>query len=241
MPNESSELQKLFKPAEEIFNPQVNAPADDADELPTELRNRHVRQQDRKIQELREENIALNARYETMSEAVKLRQEVAPDELDAMVARIYGTDKPENAAATDLLTKAFKGYSERAERNAIEKFRAEQEQSEGAVDKEVKNLESYIEEIEDTYGVDLSSNQSARDKRSEYLTLLEKLSPKSNGEVIDYADPFETYELFASRQPQSRAKEFSQRSMANSRPVTNSIQEDATAKFLKEQGLLEPF
>lgn len=241
MPNESSELQKLFKPAEEVFNPQAQVPTENDEVLPDELKNRHIRRLEAKLQTEREASIAREARLEALSEAAKFRDETSPDELDAMVARIYGTDKPENAAATDLLTKAFKGYSERAERNAIEKFRAEQEQSEGAVDKEVKNLESYIEEIEDTYGVDLSSNQSARDKRSDYLTLLEKLSPKSNGEVIDYADPFETYELFASRQPQSRAKEFSQRGMANSRPVTNSIQEDATAKFLKEQGLLEPF
>ena len=241
MPNEKTELQKLFKPAEEIFNPQGQSQVDNTDDiLPDELKNRHIKRLEAKLQAEREASIAREARLDALSEAAKFRQDTGADELDQMVARIYGTDKPENAAATDLLTKAFKGYSERAKREAIEEFTQQREQEERETAREVQNIEGYIEQIEDQYGVDLSS-QAATERREQYLNLLEKLSPKKDGEIVEFADPFETYELFASRQARNPAKEFSQRSMANSRPVNSSLQEDATAKFLREQGLLEPF
>lgn len=240
MPNERTELQKLFQPAEEVFNPQQTVNSEQ-EELPEDLKNRHIRRLEAKLQSEREASIAREARLEALSEAARFRQDTGADELDEMVTRIYGTDKPENAAATDLLLKSMKGFSERAKREALEEFRAERQQEEQEVSTEVRNLESYIEQIEDTYGVDLTSTASALEKRSQYLDLLEKLSPKRGGEVIDYADPLETYELFAARQPQNRAKAYAARGMTQSRSVDSSLQEDATAKFLKEQGLLEPF
>lgn len=241
MENEQSQLQKLFKPAEEVFTPQGQQTVDDTEEIPEDIKNRHVRRQDAKIQALRKENTELAAKYAAITEASKFRKETGADELDEMVSRIYGTDKPENAAATDLLLKSMKGFSERAKREALEEFRAEQTQREQETQKEVATLEGYIEEIEDQYGVDLSSTASAREKRSQYIELLEKLSPKQNGEVVGYADPFETYELFASRQAPNRAKELSIRGMVNSRAVDTTAKGDATAKFLREQGLLETF
>lgn len=241
MPNEKSELQKLFQPAEEPFIPEGQPQVENTEEIPEDLKNRHVRRLETKLQKERESNIAMAARIEALSEVQKFRQDSKVDDLDEMVTRIYGTDKPENAAATDLLLKSMKGFSERAKREALEEFRAEQQQREQETAKEVATLEGYIEQIEDQYGIDFTSTASAREKRGQYVELLEKLSPKKNGEVVDYADPFETYELFASRQAPNRAKELSMRGMVNSRPVNSSIQEDATTKFLKEQGLLEPF
>lgn len=241
MPNEKSELQKLFQPAEEVFNPQIESQVENTEEIPEDLKNRHIRRLETKLQAEREASIAREAKIEALTEAQKFRGETKADELDEMVTRIYGTDKPENAAATELLLKSMKGFSERAKREALEEFRAEQTQREQDVDREVKTLEGYIEQIEDQYGIDLSSTASARERRAQYVELLEKLSPKQNGEVVDYADPFETYELFASRQAPSRSKELSARGMVRSRPVENSLQEDTTFKFLREQGLLEPF
>lgn len=242
MPNEKSELQKLFQPAEEPFTPEGIAPTENAEEIPEDLKNRHVRRLESKLQKERESNIAMAARIEALSEAQKFRQDTKIDDLDEMVTRIYGTDKPENAAATELLLKSMKGFSDRAKREALEEFRSEQQKRELETQNEVATLEGYIEDIEDQYGVDLSSTASGREKRAQYVELLEKLSPKDkNGEIIDYANPLETYDLFASRQAPNRAKELSARAMVRSKQVESSIQEDATTKFLKEQGLLEPF
>ena len=130
MENEQSQLQKLFKPAEEVFTPQGQQTVDDTEEIPEDIKNRHVRRQDAKIQALRKENTELAAKYAAITEASKFRKETGADELDEMVSRIYGTDKPENAAATDLLLKSMKGFSERAKREALEEFRAEQTQRE---------------------------------------------------------------------------------------------------------------
>lgn len=240
MPNEQTELQKLFKLAEEQFIPQTQV--SEQETLSEDLKNRHIRRLETKLQAEREASIAREARIEALTEAQKFRQDTKADDLDEMVSRIYGTDKPENAAATELLLKSMKGFSERAKREALEEFRTEQMQREQEVNKEVKALESSLEQIEDQYGVDLSSTAAGRERRAQFVELLGKLSPKDgNGEIIDYADPFETYELFASKQAPNRAKELSMRGMVNSRPVNTSIQEDATVKFLKEQGLLESF
>lgn len=240
MPNEKTELTKLFQPAEAPFISEGQE-TPEKEELPEDLKNRHIRRLEDKLQKERESNIAMSARVQALSEVDKFRGETKADELEEMVSRIYGTDKPENAAATDLLLKSMRGFSDRAKREAIEEFRSEQQAQAAQVNKEVETLEGYIEQIEDQYGIDLSSSAAGREKRAQYIELLEKLSPKQNGEVTDYADPFETYELFASRQAPNRSKELASRGMVRSRPVENSLQEEATAKFLKDQGLLEPF
>lgn len=237
--NEKNKLAELFKPAEEKFVPDAVTPEEEV--LPEDLKNRHIRRLEAKLQSEREVSIAREARLEALSEAAKFRGETKADELEEMASRIYGNDKPENAAATELLLKSLKGFSERAKREAIEEFRVEQQSRESEVENEVQTLDGYIEQIEDQYGVDLSSTAAAREKRTQYFELLEKLSPKRNGEVVDYADPFETYELFASRQPQNRSRELASRGMTRSRPIDTTMKEDATAKFLKDQGLLEPF
>lgn len=244
MPKEQTELQKLFpSPNSKEFIPSHTEVAENAPEkIPEDLKNRHIRRLEDKLQKEREAGIAMASRIEALSEVGKFRQETgSPDEIESKLSRIYGTDTPEKAEATRLLLEGVRGMGERAKTEAIEQFRSEQKQRESDTQKEVAKLENYIEQIEDQYGIDLSSTSEARGRRTQYIELLEKLSPKQNGEVVDYADPFETWDIFASRQGTDRSKTLASRGMTNSRTVESSIEQDATLKFLKEQGLLEPF
>lgn len=244
MPNEQTEVQKLFKRPDEQFN----LPADNAvqppeqEEIPEDLKNRHIRRLEAKLQAEREASIAREARIEALSEAQKFRQESKPDDLDSMVARIYGTDKPENAAATELLQKALRGYSDRAKEEAIstlrEEFRARQQEDA----REKDTVDSYIEQIEDQYGVDLSSTAAARERQAAFRDLWFRLSPKDkDGEVEAYADPHEVYEIFSQQQAPNRAQSVAARGMTRSAPVETTVQEDATTKYLRENGILDPW
>ena len=243
MPNEQRELQELFKnPGQPFVPPADNAAQSSAEEeLPEALKDRHIRRLEAKLQSEREASIAREARIEALSEAQKFRQDTGADDLDQMVARIYGTDKPENLAATELLQKALKGYSSRAKEEAIAELRQEFQASQQEEEKEKNTVESYIEQVEDQYGVDLTSTAAGRERQQEFRDLWFRLSPKDrNGDVVEYADPFEVYDIFSSRQPQNRGQSLAARQMVRSNPIESSTEEDATYKFLKEQGILPP-
>ena len=242
MPNEKRELQDIFKqPGQQFIPPTENVGQPSQGELPEDLKNRHIRRLEGKLQAEREASIAREARIEALSEAQKFRQETGADDLDQMVARIYGTDKPENAAATELLQKALKGYSTRAKEEAISTLREEFQAQQQEESKEKETVESYIEQVEDRYGVDLTSTAAARERQQEFRDLWFRLSPKDrNGDVVEYADPYEVYDIYSSRQPQNRAQGLAARQMVRSNPIESSAEEDATYKFLQENGLLPP-
>jgi len=240
MPNEQTELQRLFKRPEDFILPQAEQKTSENEEIPEDIKNRHIRRLEARLQAEKEAAIAREARIEALSEAQKFREDTGNDELDTMVARIYGTDKPENAAATELLQKALKGYSERAKEEAIRTLREEFQQQSQEEEKEVQTVNSYIEQIEDTYGIDLSSTQAARERQQEFRDLWFRLSPKDrNGDVTEYADPFEVYEIFSQRQPQNRAQTVAARGMTRSTTSEASAAEDATVKYLRENGILD--
>ncbi len=244
MPNEQTELQKLFKTNDGTFNPieteQVISPENE--EVPEDLKNRHIRRLEAKLQAEREASIAREARIEALSEAQKFQKDTGVDNLDEMVARIYGTDKPENLAATELLQKALKGYSDRAKEEAISTLREEFQASQREESKEVETVNSYIEQIEDNYGIDLSSTAAAKERQQEFKDLWFRLSPKDrNGDVTEYADPFEVYEIFSQRQAPNRAQTIAARGMTRSSPTETSVADDATTKYLRENGIIDPF
>ena len=240
MPNETSELNKFFTNPNEPFAPTEQV--QDTEEVPEDLKNRHVRRLEAKVQAEREANIALSARVEALSEAQKLRQETSTAGWEEKAGRIYGNDKPENAAASALLIESIKEATANAKREALEEARQEYREQHEEEDKEVNTVNSYIEQIEDQFGVDFTSSASAREKQQEFRDLWFKLSPKDqNGEVKDYADPFEVFEIFNQRTTNTRAKDFSSRGMVRSQQVESKVQDDATTKYLRENGIIDPF
>ncbi len=237
--NETSELNKFFKNPVEPFAPieQVQ----ETEEIPEDLKNRHVRRLEAKVQAEREANIALAARVEALSEVSKLRQDTSVSSWEEKARRIYGNDKPENAVASDLLVDSIREATTRAKEEALEEARREYREQAQEEEKEVQTVNSYIEQIEDQFGVDFTSSQSAREKQQEFRDLWFRLSPKdSNGEVKEYADPFEVFEIFNSR-TSNRAKDSSSRGMVRSQSVESKVSDDATTKYLRENGIIDPF
>lgn len=223
----------------------VNAPAEEDEITPKELKNRAMRRMEDKWRGEREANIALNARLEALSESQRFAKDTEGLDENASISRIYGTDSPEGKEATRLLQKALQETREKATESALERFREEQYKAEQEVVRQQDVLDGYLETIEDEFEVDMTSNSpAARKARQGFFTLLEKLSPKQNGVVTDYADPLETWELYQKTREKpnaSRAKELSSRSMTKSGTSATEEQtpeDKATQTYLKSIGIL---
>lgn len=211
---------------------------DDEDESKGELkpRNRRERRLMAKLQEERESSSFLAGKLEARTEA---EREVSSEEADylKMAERIYGNETPEAQIATDLLKKAILGARDDAENRALNKWRSERE-SEVTQEQNANNeLDGFIDEIEEEYGVHLTAAQETA-----YFQLLERMSPKRDGVVVDYADPHAVWEIFQERLKKpadTRAKDLSSRSMvASGASKESNLGDDAAAQFLKEQGII---
>lgn len=157
------------------------------------------------------------------------------------VERIYGTDSPEAQIATDLLKKALVGMANDAEERAYQRIMSERDRETQEFTAAQTELDNIVDEIEDEYGVTLTAPQEKA-----FFTLLERMSPKDrDGNVREYADPHAVYEVFQEKlakrpSPETnRAKDLSSRSMVNSGTSKESnLDNDVTARFLKEQGII---
>lgn len=239
MPQESSDLHQLFTRPEQQFAPQ--AQLENEAELPEDLKNRHIRRLEAKLQAEREANIASGARIEALSEAQKLRQETSAAPWEEKARRIYGNAAPENAAASDLLVDAIKEATQNARREAIEEVRRETQTRSAEEQREASTVSGYIEQIEDQFGVDFTSTQAAQERQREFKNLWFELSPKdSNGDVKEYADPFAVYKIFNKGQS-NQAQDYAARGMQRSQAVPEAVQDDATTKYLRDNGIIDPF
>ncbi len=209
----------------------------DEDDGGLKPRNRRERRLMTKLQEERESSMFLAGKLEARTEAARAVTEEA-DYLKA-VERIYGTDTPEAALATDLLKKAISGARDDAEERAYRRVSEERAKETEQFSAAESELDSMIDDIEDEYGVNLTESQ----ERS-FFQMLEKMSPKDKeGNVVEYADPHAVWEVFSERMQRrpvnNRAKDLSSRSMVDSGAQKDStLQEDSTARYLREQGII---
>lgn len=241
MPNEQEKFLNEIEVPLDVFNQPIEpekVEVVEQEENVEELRNRRERRLNAKLQAERESSIQLAARLDALTEVKKSQEASDPDYLKT-IERIYGTDSPENSMATDLLKQAFKGVEDSATEKAYVRMKAEQEQAQQAVQQEEKVLDSMVDEIEDTYQVDLQSDAT----RKGFFTLLEKMSPKDlQGNIIQYADHHSVWELYQSqntKKPDTQAKDFSSRSMVQSGASAQSqLTADVNTRWLQENGLI---
>lgn len=222
------------KPKEESHEYQGD---DEHDYSGIKPRNRRERRLMEKLQQERESAMFLAGKLEARTEAERAVSEES-DYLKA-IERIYGTDTPEAQLATDLLKKAIIGARDDAEIRAYERVQQERMRDQEAFEEADSMLDSIVEEIEDTYDVELNAAQ----QRS-YFQLLQKMSPKDeDGEVVSLADPHAVWEIFQERLQKrgtdNRAKALSSRSMVQSGASKEStIQDDVTLRTLRDHGIL---
>jgi hypothetical protein len=219
-----------------------DADGDDPENQPDEVKNRRHKRLEDRLQAERESNIALNARLQAIAEAKKGTGEEA-DFLKG-VDRIYGTDTPEAIAATELLKSTLRGLHDSARKSAIDEIREERQKEIEAQKKADAEVSRMIEEIDDDYGVDLSSTGNER-LRKGFFSLLQKMSPKdADGNITQYADHSAVWEAFKaqmdSKKPtENRAKDLASRSTTQSGASAGAkTQDDAATKWLKENGII---
>ncbi len=142
---------------------------------------------------------------------------------------VIGNDTPEKVNALSALKKALEGADQRATQKALERVEALEQQEIQADRQAEEELESAFENIEENYGVDISSNNSlAKKTRQEFVSFIERIAPKDReGNVIDYPDMTSAWETFSElkKATPSRAKELASRSMARSSEASPTQQQ----------------
>lgn len=224
---------------------QVEAPVEGEKKEEEEvepLKNRRHRRLETQLQAEREANIEQAAIIRTLKETDKFRSETGSDDLDAELARIYGTETPEQKQASQILQKAFHRYGEQAETRALEKYKALQDESAKEQRENETFIDSQFEEIEDEFNYDLTSNApSARKARTELIDLVAKLSPKdSDGNIIEYADFGSAFEILQqSKTKDTRAKDLGSRSMVKSgASAPSKLESEAAERYLRDNGII---
>lgn len=221
LPNENKAPQDIFdeKPTEQV------APQEQKSEEDTPRKNRAYRRLEEKLQRERESNIAMAERIRMLSEQ-RQYESGEPTDIPADWIALYG-DTPEARRAWAIQENMLKNYVSQAKQEAIEEIESRQ-QREVAEQKQYEQLiDNVLEDLEDEYGIDLTSNApAARKARTEYLEMVSNLSPKDeDGTITGYADFHSTFELYQEKlqkQSSSRNKELAARSMHKSGQETNN-------------------
>lgn len=141
--------------------------------------------------------------------------------------KLIGNDTEEKRQ----VLKDMSGYLESLPVKAKEQFLAEQRQEVERLQEEDRQaeeeLDTYFDEIEETYDVDLSSNSaSAKKMRTDFIDYVRKIAPKdSDGEITAYPDLVASFEEFqgkVQKPTNSRAKDLASRGLARSGDTTTA-------------------
>jgi hypothetical protein len=219
---------------EEVSQEQTDV--EDPEEQPEEIKNRRHKRLEEKLRAEREANIALNERLKAIAEA---RGTESDTDYLKSIERIYGTDSAEAVAATELLKNALLGAKEAAKREALAEIQAERAREKEELAKSDEELDSMLEDLEDSYNVDLSSPSSPA--RKAFFTLLERMSPKdSEGNIIAYADHHAVWDVYQAqrKKPENPAKSLAARSLTQSASASTATADTSTEQFLKEHGII---
>lgn len=227
MPTELDKFFNSFTGTDAEVNeklPEVSATKnpvkEDEDTGENSLKNRRERRMAEKLQAERDSAIALNERVKYLAEENARLKSVKQDDIDPDEALIYGTDE-NGQRLKKFFNKRLSEAEERGAQRAIDEFDARQNN----IASEQHKHESFIDEqlisLEETHNVDLTSNSPIAVKnRTEFLGLIEKISPKDkNGSISEYADFGSTFEIFKGMKTKpepNRAKELAARSMQSS-------------------------
>lgn len=152
------------------------------------------------------------------------------DEGTAILERIIGNDTPEKVAAIKDFKKYLSSLEEKGADRAMNQLQQREEEARQEEAQASEEIEEGFENIEDTFGVDISSNTpTARKTRNEFIDFIKRVAPKdSEGNVTALPDLTETFELYQSTQTKpsnTRAKELASRSMARSSSMSETPQE----------------
>ncbi len=226
------------QPTDDIFEKPL-----DGSEVQTQPeKDVEVRRAKKALQAEREANIELNAKLQALTERDRFEKETEGKDVNEKLLHLYGDDDKGRQAAK-LTQDLLNDTRAQAREEALEAFKQEREQEAKEVASSRQVLDEMLEDIEDEFNVDLTSDtpQAEKDRKGFYATL-QKFSPKDkDGQVINYADPIATWETYQTlKQPvQNRAKELSSRSMTPSGASTETkLEQTVSERFLKDNGII---
>ena len=235
LPTEDKKPQNIFddkKVEAESVQDKADTKEEDEDSGP----NRRERRRLAKEQAERESNIILAERLRAATEKIeeldKTSRVAKESDVDPRLVRIFGTGEKETELAK-LFTGLLSETKEGAREEALREIASLEESSKAEVEKAEETIDTQLEAIEDAYGIDITSNTAQATKaRTQFLSLVERLSPKDDeGNITEFADFQTAYELYqdkyADKVDNSRQKEIASRSMTRSsssastqRPIT---------------------
>lgn len=159
----------------------------------------------------------------------QFRQDVEDIKLPASFIKLVGNDTDEKVQVLKDLSNYFGTLKGEARQEFLDEMKQQQQQQTDADTKAQDELDTYFEEIEETYNVDLSSNSAtAKKMRSDFVEYVRKIAPKNDeGEVTGFPDLVASFEEFqdkGKRAPSNnRAKELASRGMARSTDASTAV------------------
>lgn len=184
---------------------------------------------DPKVQKFIEKEISKRMQQFEPREKEPVKEE--NDEVSDVLVRLIGNDTPEKVQMVKEFKNILEKGTQRAKAEALAEIEA-RERAEIEADKQAEEeLENAFDNIEETYDVDLTSdNPLAVKTRQEFVSFVERIAPKDrNGNVVDYPDMTSAWETFSEMKKAtstpSRAKELASRGMARSAEASSKPQE----------------
>ncbi len=228
--------------------PEKSVPekVDDPEKVPESIKNRQHKRLEQRLQAERESNIELAARLKVYEE---FKQNVVKEmPIDSRLVKIFGNDTPEKVELAKHFTEILEEYKGSARTEAIKSLKEEMANERDEEDREVSSYESKIESgleaIEDSFGVDITSDEATK-TRKEFLDFVTKIAPKDeDGSPIELPDLVGAYEIYqsASKAPKNtRREEIASRSMQQSgQSIDQKAQVSDEEKWLVANGIVKP-
>lgn len=217
-----------FSEKKPVVEDKTNTTEDEEEEVPFHKNPKVLKFLEKRESKIREE---LESQFKSFKPEVQAHSEVdEEDPLSDVLTRIIGNDTPEKISAIKDFKKALGGMKEEAKLEALREIYAEREEEQQAEIQAQNEVSNALDDIEDTFNIDLTSDSSSAKKiRNDFIDFVKRVAPKDNtGEIVSYPDWRETFALFKERyqKPVSndRAKDIANRSISTNTNAVDTTQ-----------------
>jgi hypothetical protein len=214
---ETAEKQSIFQ---EESEPEIEV-EEEREEKPLPFNK------DPKVQRYIEKQVEKALKNTAPSAEQSFKREVEEINLPDSFVRLVGNDTQEKVDTLKDLSKYFATLKGEARQEFLNDMKAQEQAKAEADRKAQEELDNYFDEIEETYGVDISSNTTAaKQTRAQFIEYVRKIAPKDeNGEVSAFPDLVASFEEFQekNRRPtDTRAKQLASRGLTRSGDATTT-------------------
>lgn len=220
-----------FEPAKAEDLTEFNEPQVAKEEVKEEKpipyhKNPEFKELKQQLKELKEQNSKLTE----LEKFVKDNNRESTDDVTDVFTRVIGNDTPEKIQAVKDIKRVLSSVKDEAREEALEYFRSQEKAQKQAELEAEQALNESFESIEESYGVDITSNSPlAKKTRNDFISFVQRIAPKDgNGNISEYPDLIQTFDIFQETRKSvqapsnSRAKEIASRSISRSSETTSA-------------------